>query len=93
MHDVRLRGNKDFEGGQKVLLFNSMMKLFSGKLKSHWYGPSVVKEVFPHGAVELIKEEGTPLKLNGHRVKHYEEGMLKEDKAGENVILGIVATT
>ncbi|XP_015939929.1 uncharacterized protein LOC107465468 [Arachis duranensis] len=31
-----------FEPGQKVLLFNSRLKLFLGKLKSWWSGPFVV---------------------------------------------------
>ena len=32
LHDARLRGRKDFQEGQKVLLFNSRMKLFPGIL-------------------------------------------------------------
>ncbi|MCI43700.1 hypothetical protein A2U01_0064938, partial [Trifolium medium] len=46
---------KKFHEGQLVLLFNSRFKLFPGKLKSKWSGPFVVKEVFPHGAVEIFK--------------------------------------
>ena len=38
---------------QKVLLYNSRLHLFLGKLKSRWTGPFVVKTVFPHGAVEI----------------------------------------
>ena len=30
---------KEFEPGQQVLLFNSQLKLFPGKLKSRWSGP------------------------------------------------------
>ena len=30
---------KEFEPGQQVLLFNSRLKLFLGKLKSKWSGP------------------------------------------------------
>ncbi|GJR03767.1 DNA-directed DNA polymerase [Tanacetum coccineum] len=33
-HDSRLRGDKDFKNGDKVLLFNSRLKLHPGKLKS-----------------------------------------------------------
>jgi len=36
-----------------VLLINSRLKLFPGKLKSKWSGPYVVKEVKPYGAIEL----------------------------------------
>ena len=30
---------REFKIGQKVLLYNSRLKLFSGKLKSRWTGP------------------------------------------------------
>ena len=33
---------KEFEAGQRVLLFNSRLKLFPGKLKSQWSGPFTV---------------------------------------------------
>ncbi|MCI80129.1 hypothetical protein A2U01_0101400, partial [Trifolium medium] len=42
----------------QVLLYNSRMRLFPGKLMSRWSGPFVIKEVFPHGAVELLKPGG-----------------------------------
>lgn len=77
-HDVRLRETKEFEAYQKVLLFNSRMKLFHGELKTMWYRTFVVKEVFPHGAIELIKDDGTTFKGNGNWVKHYEERMPRE---------------
>ena len=40
---------KDFEPGQQVLLFNSRLKLFPGKLKSKWSGFFIVVQVFPYG--------------------------------------------
>ncbi|GJZ13075.1 reverse transcriptase domain-containing protein [Tanacetum coccineum] len=42
-HDSRLRGDKNFTAGDKVLLFNSRFKLHPGKLKSKWSGPFSVK--------------------------------------------------
>lgn len=42
-----------FEPGKKVLLFNSMLKLFSSKLRSKWPGPFEVVRMIPHEAVEL----------------------------------------
>ncbi|GJY87331.1 reverse transcriptase domain-containing protein, partial [Tanacetum coccineum] len=33
-HDSRLRGDKDFKVGDKVLLYNSHLKMYPGKLKS-----------------------------------------------------------
>ncbi|WP_284190111.1 hypothetical protein, partial [Zoogloea oryzae] len=44
---------KTFEPNQKVLLFNSKLRLFPGKLRSRWSGPYIVKTVFIHGAVEV----------------------------------------
>ncbi|XP_076885022.1 uncharacterized protein LOC143534409 [Bidens hawaiensis] len=72
LHDRRLKGGKEFKKGDKVLLFNSRLKLFVGKLKSKWSGPYLVKEVFPYGVVELENPyNGTSWKVNGHRLKHY----------------------
>ncbi|KAL7600269.1 hypothetical protein Lser_V15G26043 [Lactuca serriola] len=65
-HDMRLKGNKEFHEGQRVLLFNSRLKLFPGKLQTRWDGSFVFKQVFPHGAIELISRDGTPFKDNGH---------------------------
>ncbi|XP_073125943.1 uncharacterized protein [Henckelia pumila] len=65
---------KQFTVGQKVLLFNSRLKLIPGKLRSQWIGPFVVTHVFPYGAVE-IKSLDTEknFKVNGHRLKVYLE--------------------
>ena len=52
-HDKKLQ-RKEFQPGQQVLLFNSRLRLFPGKLKSKWSGPFIIKEVRPHGAVELV---------------------------------------
>ncbi|KAI3762510.1 hypothetical protein L1987_52940 [Smallanthus sonchifolius] len=72
LHDRRLRRLKEFRVGDKVLLFNSRLKLIAGKLKSRWTGPYVVKEVFPYGTIELYDEvDGGSWKVNGHRLKHY----------------------
>ncbi|XP_038889208.1 uncharacterized protein LOC120079093 [Benincasa hispida] len=63
---------KEFVVVQKVLLFNSRLRLFPGKLKSRWSRPFIIKTIFPHGAVELTQEGGTnTFKVNGQRVKPY----------------------
>jgi hypothetical protein len=74
-HDKGLRP-KTFHPGQLVLLFNSRLKLFPGKLKSRWSGPFVIKEVFPHGAIEIFKpgDEANSFKVNGQRLKIYKGG-------------------
>ncbi|CAN6554935.1 unnamed protein product [Malus baccata var. baccata] len=72
-HDKMIRA-KTFSIGQKVLLFNSHLRLFPGKLRSKWVGPFIVTNVFPHGAVQ-IKSLRTQqeFKVNGHRLKPYYE--------------------
>ena len=74
LHDKMLE-RKEFTIGQKVLLYNSRLKLMPGKLRSRWLGPFIVINVFPHGAVE-IKSEATNkvFKVNGHRLKNFYEG-------------------
>ncbi|XP_074376970.1 uncharacterized protein LOC141718486 [Apium graveolens] len=63
---------ESFVPGQKVLLYNSYLRLFLGKLKSRWSGPFTVKIVFPHGAVENFDtHQDQAFKLNGKRLKHY----------------------
>nr|GFA78690.1 reverse transcriptase domain-containing protein [Tanacetum cinerariifolium] len=57
--------------GDRVLLFNSRLKIFSGKLKSRWSGPFTISYVYPYGTVELSQPDGPNFKVNGHRVKHY----------------------
>ncbi|KAI5319291.1 hypothetical protein L3X38_038999 [Prunus dulcis] len=72
-HDSQIL-QKEFQPGQKVLLFSSRLKLFPGKLKSRWTGPYLVTQVFPHGAVQITNEDkGNTFKVNGHRLKPYVE--------------------
>nr|GEV58318.1 reverse transcriptase domain-containing protein [Tanacetum cinerariifolium] len=60
-----------FNIGDIVLLFNSRLKIFSGKLKSCWSGPFTISHVYPYGTVELSQPNGPNFKVNGHRLKHY----------------------
>ncbi|GJX85055.1 reverse transcriptase domain-containing protein [Tanacetum coccineum] len=61
-HDSKPRENKDFKNGDKVLLFNSRLKLHPGKLKSKWTGPFVVKTMYSYGAVEITNNDGSSFK-------------------------------
>ncbi|GKB42389.1 reverse transcriptase domain-containing protein [Tanacetum coccineum] len=70
IHDAKIK-NRVFNVGDQVLLFNSRLKIFSGKLKSRWSGPFTVTQVFPYGTVELSQNSGPNFKVNGHRLKHY----------------------
>ena len=55
-----------------MLLFNSRLKLFLGKLKSRWSGPFKLFKVYPYGAVDFLDEKtGKEFKVNGQRVKQY----------------------
>lgn len=51
-----------------------------------------MKQVFPHGAIKLIVGYGTPFKDNGHRVKHYDEGMPIEETEGETFKFVVTAS-
>ncbi|GJX73946.1 reverse transcriptase domain-containing protein [Tanacetum coccineum] len=83
-HDSRLRGDKDFKVGDKVLLYNSRLKMYPGKLKSKWSGPNIVKMVYPHGAIEITDMDGVSFKVNRQRLKKYYEGYI--DKEDDEVI-------
>lgn len=43
----------EFKAGKNVLLYNSRLKLFPGKLRSRWSSPFIVTQVFPSGIVEV----------------------------------------
>ncbi|GJS82590.1 reverse transcriptase domain-containing protein [Tanacetum coccineum] len=70
IHDSKIK-NRVFNVGDRVLLFNSRLKIFSGKLKTRWTGPFTVAQVFPYGTIELSQTDGPNFKVNGHRLKHY----------------------
>nr|GEV99384.1 reverse transcriptase domain-containing protein [Tanacetum cinerariifolium] len=70
IHDSKIK-NRIFNVGDWILLFNSRLKIFSGKLKTRWSGPFTITKVFPYGTIELSQPDGPNFKVNGHRVKHY----------------------
>ncbi|XP_062075223.1 uncharacterized protein LOC133779255 [Humulus lupulus] len=78
-HDKQIL-RKDFQPGDKVLLFNSRLKLFLGKLMSRWSGPYIVVASFPYGAVQIHSEKTRHFKVNGQRLKHYLEGPVEKCK-------------
>nr|GEW66000.1 DNA-directed DNA polymerase [Tanacetum cinerariifolium] len=73
LHDSKIK-NRIFNVGDQVFLFNSRLKIFSGKPKTRWSGPFTITQVFPYGIVELSQPNGPNFKVNGHRVKHYFRG-------------------
>nr|GEW78328.1 reverse transcriptase domain-containing protein [Tanacetum cinerariifolium] len=70
LHDSKIK-DRVFNIGDRVLLFNSRLNIFSGKLKSCWSGPFTISHVFPYVTVELSQPDGSNFKVNGHRLKHY----------------------
>nr|GEX88387.1 DNA-directed DNA polymerase [Tanacetum cinerariifolium] len=70
IHDSKIK-DRVFNIGYRVLLFNSRLKILSGKMKSRWSRPFTISHVFPYGTVELSQPDGPNFKVNGHRLKHY----------------------
>nr|GEV62767.1 reverse transcriptase domain-containing protein [Tanacetum cinerariifolium] len=70
IHDSKIK-NRVFNVGDRVLLFNSRLKIFLSKLKTRLSGPFTITKVFPYGTVELSQANGPNFKVNGHRVMHY----------------------
>ncbi|XP_070039356.1 uncharacterized protein [Nicotiana tomentosiformis] len=65
VHDKKIL-KREFKFGDLVLLFNSRLKFFPGKLKSKWSGPFKVVNVSSYGAIELESEDGArTFKVNG----------------------------
>ena len=78
-HDKHIT-RKEFMAGQPVLLFNSHLKLFPGKLKSRWSGPFTVTKVFSHGGAEVTHPEKGTFTVNTQRLKPYFGGEFHAEK-------------
>nr|GEY35171.1 reverse transcriptase domain-containing protein [Tanacetum cinerariifolium] len=75
LHDDKIK-NHIFNVGDQVLLFNSRLKIFSGKLKSRWSGSFTISEIYRYDTAKLIHPDGCNFKVNYHRLKHYHGGDL-----------------
>ena len=74
-HGKRIQ-KQEFKVGEYVLLYNSCLRFFAGKLLSKWEEPYVIKEVYRSGAIKINNAGGTNTKVvNGQRIKHYSSGM------------------
>src|SRR3954469_15533997 len=72
-HDRRIL-KREFNVGDKVLLFRSRFRFSPGKLLSRWEGPFHIEEVYRSGAIKINNFDGTkPQVVNGQRLKHYME--------------------
>jgi len=73
VHDQNIL-RRSFEPGQKVILYNSHLHLFPGKLRSRWTGPFIVRSVFSYGTIEIEDpKNGSTFKVNGQRLKPFLE--------------------
>ncbi|RVW13070.1 Retrovirus-related Pol polyprotein from transposon 17.6 [Vitis vinifera] len=60
-HD-QLISNKEFQKGQRVLLYDTRLHIFPRKLKSRWIDPFIIHQVHINGVVELLNSNArTPL--------------------------------
>ena len=63
---------KNLNEGDQVLLYDSKLHLFPGKLKSRWTGPFIAQRAYPNGSVDLLDPNNDRvIKVNGQRVKPY----------------------
>ena len=65
-HDQKIL-RLEFKEGEQVLLYNSGLKLFPGKLKSRWSCPYTIVTSPPFGAMTLKTNSGCEFKVNGQR--------------------------
>ena len=70
-HD-QLIARTHFKQGDQVLLYDSKLHLFPGKLKSRWTGLFTIQEVYLNGSVDLFNpNDYRVFKVNGQRLKPY----------------------
>ncbi|WJZ90615.1 hypothetical protein VitviT2T_009746 [Vitis vinifera] len=80
-HD-QLISNKEFQEGQKVMMYDTRLHIFPGKLKSRWIGPFVIHRVYSNGVVDLLNSNGKDsFRVNGYRLKPFMEPFKPEKEA------------
>ena len=71
VHDKQIL-RKELALGMKVLLCDSKLHLFPGKLRSQWTGPHIASHVIPYGVVDIQDpESGATFKVNGLRLRNF----------------------
>ena len=82
-HDQMIT-RKNFNEGDQVLLYDSKLHLFQGKLKSRWTGPFIVQQAYPNGSVDLLNpNDNRVFNVNGQRLKPY----AVQQAIGEEILL------
>ena len=68
----QLISRKNFKQGDQVLLYDSKLHLFLGKLKLRCTGPLIIHQVYRNGAGDLLNSKDSRIfKVNGKRLKPY----------------------
>ena len=79
-HD-QLISRKDFKKGQRVLLYDSKLHIFPGKLKSKWIGLFTIHQVHSNGVMELLNSNSTgSFKVNSHSLKPFVEPFSRDNE-------------
>ncbi|CAM8893168.1 unnamed protein product [Rhodiola kirilowii] len=88
-HDKRIV-RREFHEGVRVLLYNSRLRLFPGKLRTKWSGPYTVERAYPDSHVELSIEGEKSMVVNEQRLKHYHvlKHLEPPDGIDDNLLLG-----
>ena len=82
----QLISKKEFQKGQRVLLYDSRLHIFPWNLKSRWIGPFIIHQVQLNGVVELQNSNSTDtFKVNGHHLKPFMEPF-NQDKEEVNLL-------
>ncbi|GJZ69256.1 reverse transcriptase domain-containing protein [Tanacetum coccineum] len=79
-HDKQIKAPTNYKKGDKVLLLNSHLRLFLGKLKSKWYGLFSVSKDMKNDAIELYDEDGNEFIVNKQQVKPYQKNVLDTNR-------------
>ena len=86
MLHVRKILKQTFTTGDKVLLFNSLLKLFPRKLRSWWERPYEIEEVYNSRDVRIKGRKDAPWIIKGQCLKLYLADDQKEEREVEEVI-------
>ena len=71
-HD-QLISNKEFQEGQKVLMYDTRLQ---------WIGPFVIHRVYSNGVVDLVNSNGKDsFRVNGYCLKPFMESFKSEKEA------------
>nr|GEZ35392.1 hypothetical protein [Tanacetum cinerariifolium] len=79
-NDKRIKALTNYERGDKVLLFNSCLRLFPKKLKSRWYEPFSVCKDMKNSAIKLYDEDGNEFIVNKQPMKPYQKSILDTNR-------------